>query len=92
MAVENGDVIRLLGKDNEDIVKGEQVQSQVDCNTIITRELEIPSCRETNPNDCHRIYHLYFPQIVCENDKSLDQIGTLPLVFAVHCYGCNSQV
>lgn len=34
-------------------------------------------------DDCDRTYYLYLPPVACANN-----IGTLPLVFAVHCLGC----
>ena len=72
----------------------QELSNLIECNKIIRRELDIASCNETNPNDCHRSYNVYFPRIVCENDKGSREaiVGTLPLVFVVHCYRCNSQL
>ena len=73
----------------------------VECNE--RREIEIPGCKESNLDDCHRAYHIYLPSIICDDgDEALsdrsgqnhtgdvrsDVVGTLPLVFAIHCYGC----
>jgi hypothetical protein len=76
------------------------------------RVIEIPDCKELNPDDCHRTFHVFLPSIVCsdeglarrglvevdrgnmssldniESSSYLDAIGTLPLVFGIHCYGC----
>lgn len=77
------------------------------------RDIEIPACKESNPGDCHRTYHLYLPSVVCDDgDRGSNRrglqgagdapapggdddpptapvvVGTLPLVFAVHCFGC----
>ncbi|KAL7533911.1 hypothetical protein ACHAXR_005522 [Thalassiosira sp. AJA248-18] len=80
------------------------------------REIEIPDCKEANPDDCNRAFHLYLPSILCgdgrdrhrrglqpddsprpgsddENEafpNSMESIGTLPLIFAIHCYGCTA--
>lgn len=94
MALENGEVSRLMGvtATEEEGTTGEQVTTPIECNKVIKREMDILSCKETNPNDCHRTYNIYFPQALCEAGDDLDQVGTLPLVFVIHCYGCNSQV
>ena len=72
--------------------KDEQLQLPIDCDKVVKREIYISNCRETNTKDCHRTFNIYFPRIICEARDVLDQIGTLPLVFVVHCYGCNSQM
>jgi hypothetical protein len=93
--IKDGDVTRLMDAlHNEGNTKGEQemIQSPIECSKVIKREIGQSPCKERNPNDCHRIFNLYFPQIICENGDDLEQIGTLPLIFAVHCYGCDSQV
>ncbi len=45
--------------------------------------------------DCNRTFHLYIPEHLCDNGdsdtKPEAKIGTLPLVFAVHCFGCNAN-
>lgn len=94
MAIESGEVEKLIGDttENEYDMKGEQVQLPIECNKVIKHEMDISPCKETNPSDCHRSFNLYFPQIVCESGDDLSEIGTLPLVFVIHCYGCNSQV
>ena len=80
------------------------------------RDIEIPDCKEANPDDCHRTFHLYLPSIICDdgsgkrrglqhttsdtpvgNDEqlpdsiSIESVGTLPLVFAIHCLGCTGE-
>lgn len=94
------------------------------------RQVEIPDCKEENPADCRRTFHLHLPSILCEKRhersllssifhrlllgngegddnnapaaidgssntelpaKSIESIGTLPLVFAMHCYGCTAN-
>lgn len=94
MAIEKGDIERLMEDDmtHVDSKMDEQTQSTIECNQVIKREMDISPCKESNPRDCHRSYNLYFPQIVCEAGNDLSVIGTLPLVFVIHCYGCNSQV
>ena len=79
------------------------------------RTVEVPDCKERDPKDCNRTYHVYLPSIICgtntnsndededrtleENDvgrsagestdpPDLETIGTLPLVFGIHCLGC----
>lgn len=89
------------------------------------RHIELDDCSASNPRDCLREYHLYFPSILCQTDpddglvkgaadldastRSLGSdgatgvpadiettefldVGTLPLVFAVHCFGCSAAV
>ena len=94
MAVDSGEVTRLIGEaaDAKPDDNGEQMHSPIECNKVIKRELDMAPCKEANPSDCHRTYILYFPQIACDNHNYLREVGPLPLVFAVHCYGCNSQV
>lgn len=77
------------------------------------REIDIPDCKEANPGDCRRAYHLYLPSIICGGDNeqrrlrraeengneerppgkamSIESVGTLPLVFSVHCLGCTAD-
>jgi len=40
-------------------------------------------------HDCEREYYLYLPSAACDNGATT--IGTLPLVFAVHCLGCSAE-
>lgn len=95
------------------------------------RTIEIPDCKEKNPDDCNRTLHLYLPDIICGGDgggghesrrrlgmndikdgtidqdesssvdgnnvvdggdfsPDLETIGTLPLVFGIHCLGCTA--
>ncbi|OEU11639.1 hypothetical protein FRACYDRAFT_244757 [Fragilariopsis cylindrus CCMP1102] len=58
--------------------------------------------RDDNNNkaqeECNRKYELYIPEILCDdnnNDNDNDNVntsyyGSLPLVFAVHCLGCQA--
>lgn len=41
--------------------------------------------------DCTRTYHLYIPTQLCVSNSSTQDIGSLPLVFAVHCLGCTAD-
>ena len=93
MAVDNGEVIRLIREaaDAKEVI-GEQMHSPIECNKVIKRELDMTPCNEAKPSDCHRTYNLHCPQIVCDDHNYLGEVGPLPLVFAVQCYGCNSQV
>jgi hypothetical protein len=74
------------------------------------RVIDIPDCKEANPDDCRRYFHVFLPNIICDDgggargglidrgDESpygdagspdlVDSVGTLPLVFGIHCYGC----
>eukprot|EP00584_Thalassiosira_punctigera_P016517 CAMPEP_0172551704 /NCGR_PEP_ID=MMETSP1067-20121228/40206_1 /TAXON_ID=265564 ORGANISM="Thalassiosira punctigera, Strain Tpunct2005C2" /NCGR_SAMPLE_ID=MMETSP1067 /ASSEMBLY_ACC=CAM_ASM_000444 /LENGTH=501 /DNA_ID=CAMNT_0013339517 /DNA_START=103 /DNA_END=1608 /DNA_ORIENTATION=+ len=83
----------------------------MECNQ--KRDVEIPDCKEKNPGDCHRTFHLYLPRIICDNGSksrglkrtgdttdstdeqpvftSVESVGTLPLVFAIHCFGCKAE-
>lgn len=89
------------------------------------RDVEIPECKEKNPDDCHRTFHVFLPSLICGDGDSdsdgdggrlralrntssanvlaeggsdsqpdpsaiAEAVGTLPLVFAIHCFGCNS--
>mmetsp|Transcript_8579 Transcript_8579/g.20977 ORF Transcript_8579/g.20977 Transcript_8579/m.20977 type:complete len:503 (+) Transcript_8579:95-1603(+) len=82
------------------------------------RDIEIPDCKESNPDDCKRSFHIYLPSIICDGRRALQNsadvpsaivddspsssssppppspeeavfVGTLPLVFALHCFGCH---
>jgi len=48
------------------------------------RNLNMNNCT----HDCDRQYYLYLPSAACDNSTT---IGTLPLVFAVHCLGCSAE-
>ena len=52
-----------------------------------THELEMSSdqCKD----DCTRTYHLYIP---CTANATSPEIGILPLVYAIHCFGCDASV
>jgi len=49
--------------------------------------------------DCNRTYELYIPERLCDDDSNdddhtisaADKFGSIPLVFAVHCYGCDAS-
>lgn len=56
-------------------------QSQQPC-------LETASSHDEENNDCQRSYVLYIPSVACHQDKD---IGILPLVFGIHCYGCTTS-
>jgi poly(3-hydroxybutyrate) depolymerase len=74
------------------------------------RTVEIPGCKEVNPQDCHRSFTLALPSLICDDGStrkrqedgildsgghnhsqllSVDSVGTLPLVFGIHCFGCS---
>jgi poly(3-hydroxybutyrate) depolymerase len=46
------------------------------------RTLKMPECEDSN--DCDRSYYLFVPPSQCTGEKDI-----LPLVFAIHCFGCN---
>jgi poly(3-hydroxybutyrate) depolymerase len=69
--------------------------------TRYIRSLKDDDCddRDDNNNkaeECNRKYELYIPEILCDdnvNDNDNDNTsyyGSLPLVFAVHCLGCQA--
>jgi poly(3-hydroxybutyrate) depolymerase len=66
----------------------------LECNKLIKRDITISDCEETNPDDCNRSYFLHFPTIICKEQNSStagDSLPTLPLVFAIHCFGCSAM-
>lgn len=70
----------------------------IKCNQLIRREIVIPDCKESNPDDCNRTYFLYFPSILCKQQQNESnvvgdnhQLSTLPLIFAIHCFGCSAD-
>lgn len=69
-----------------------EAEEEILCNKLIRRNITIPGCRETNPDDCSRSYFLHLPSILCKQQNSSDAgdipFDTLPLVFAIHCFGC----
>lgn len=70
------------------------------CGNLFTGELEMPNCTSTSEHHsgrsyedvtyCSRQYDLYIPTAACENIHYRDK-NILPLVFAVHCYGCQAN-
>ena len=67
----------------------------LECDTLIKRDITISNCREANPDDCSRSYLLHLPTIICNEQNSSiagDHLPTtLPLVFAIHCFGCSAM-
>src|SRR6056300_1404033 len=61
------------------------MSADIKCNQLIKTEIVIPDCTESNPDDCNRTYFLHFPSIACGDNH---QFSTLPLIFAIHCFGC----
>ena len=69
----------------------------LECDKLIRRDLHSSDCREANPDDCNRSYLLYIPNIICDKQSSSAAGGdiqptTLPLVFAIHCFGCSATI
>ena len=60
-----------------------------------TLQMDPETC--TREADCNRTYHLYIPDSLCDEPSSssgssaTNSIGTLPLVFAAHCFGCEAS-
>ena len=52
-----------------------------------THEMEMSS--DQCQDDCTRTYHLYIP---CAANATSPEIGILPLVYAIHCFGCDASV
>jgi len=58
--------------------------------SIHTVQMDPETC--IREEDCNRTYHLYIPDSLCNaGPESLKEVGTLPLVFAVHCFGCQAS-
>lgn len=67
------------------------------CSSLHTRTITLPNCKEEH---CTRVYHLVLPRILCHSglrrlgeasddeyfDGTYKEVGTLPLVFALHAY------
>ena len=53
------------------------------CGESTHRSISLPDCHD---NHCERTFVQYIPSLACHNTTS----GVLPLVFVVHCLGCNS--
>lgn len=68
--------------------------AELECDKLIKRDITISDCEEANPDDCNRSYFIYFPTIICNEQNSSTDVGdnlpTLPLVFAIHCFGCSA--
>lgn len=67
----------------------------LECDRLIKRDITISDCKEANPDDCSRSYLLHLPSIIC-NEQNNSNAGdnlptTLPLVFAIHCFGCSAM-
>ena len=76
--------------DNNSTVENGGSYIQFKCGGDATkRQLNMKDCT----HHCERNYYLYLPSAACAGDNvhldnRVDSIGTLPLVFAVHCLGC----
>jgi len=74
------------------------------CGKLVHEKFTIPNCTsfsdeeedyqgegyEDNHKHCLRDYDLYIPSAACEREH-YHQTNVLPLVVAVHCFGCNSK-
>jgi poly(3-hydroxybutyrate) depolymerase len=61
--------------------------------TRYIRSLNDDCDRDDNNNkaeECNRRYELYIPEILCDDDDNTSY-GSIPLVFAVHCLGCQTS-
>lgn len=60
-----------------------------------TLSMPSDSCPVDDPKSCTRDFHVFIPSLACQSTtnstKTEPEIGTLPLVFAVHCFGCNAE-
>jgi len=69
--------------------------TELECNKLIKRDITISDCKEANPDDCNRSYFLHIPTSICNEQKNSiagDNLPpTLPLVFAIHCFGCSAM-
>lgn len=90
----------LLGSEQHG--RRQQIALREMCGKLVTETLQIPGCASTNEVEysedyeedtgyCKRDYDLYIPTTVCDKE-SYRGTNILPLVFAVHCYGCHSNV
>lgn len=70
------------------------------CGNLVTETLDIPNCTSTDDGErshhgdnghCSRDYDLYIPTTACD-ETHYRHTDVLPLVFAVHCFGCHSDV
>ncbi|CAJ1930885.1 unnamed protein product [Cylindrotheca closterium] len=72
------------------------------CGNMVYERFEIPNCTSTNDAEysrnyegtddyCTREYDMYIPTAACDR-KKYGPTNVLPLVFAVHCYGCDAGV
>jgi poly(3-hydroxybutyrate) depolymerase len=54
------------------------------CGKRVTRDYFVKDCNQEQEKQCNRKYELFIPKAACQQD-----IGILPLVFAVHCQDCH---
>lgn len=43
------------------------------------RDIILPNCKEIDPIDCNRTYHIYFPSILCDGDDDGSNINSTKL-------------
>mmetsp|Transcript_6535 Transcript_6535/g.9361 ORF Transcript_6535/g.9361 Transcript_6535/m.9361 type:complete len:414 (+) Transcript_6535:266-1507(+) len=72
--------------DTNGIINGSTISSIVCGETV--HQLKMEGCSDENPHDCERTYSLYIPSSICHNNTEQPQGGVIPLVFAIHCFGC----
>lgn len=51
--------------------------------------IEITS-KSCNGDECNRAFYIYLPSIMCQSEE-MENISVLPLVFVLHCFGCQAQ-
>lgn len=76
------------------------------CGSSTSHVLYMPPDSCNDEKTCERVYHVYIPSRVCSSMSdninasigsgssviAAEDMGTLPLVFAVHCLGCTADV
>ena len=45
------------------------------CSTLHTREITLPNCKEADPKDCERVYHIVLPRILCHSGVRRRRLG-----------------
>lgn len=58
------------------------------CGQLVKEKLHFRNCTSANAHDCTRSFDLYVPNSACDHKK---ETNVLPLVFAVHCFGCHAS-
>ena len=56
-------------------ISSSKMVKSLTCSTLHTREVTLPNCKEADPRDCERVYHIVLPRILCHSGIRRRRLG-----------------